>query len=268
MIPDSVTKIGERAFSGCVDLKAVEIGNSVTNILYSAFDNCTSLQDVYYNGTEASWSYVDIGDKNQPLLYANLHMGKMPVFVPDTDTTIPSTESSEPTLAPSTEPEPVPSPSGSQESSTLTTEPTAPQENPALSPIAGADIMVDETDKTVIIDVGTDFALFVSQVNNANITLLQANSQPLSAGMLIGTGCSVQVLNEGGIALSTYEIIVPMDVGGDGRITSSDARTALRAAVSLESIQGIYSKAADANGDGRVTSADARAILRCAVGLN
>ena len=58
------------------------------------------------------------------------------------------------------------------------------------------------------------------------------------------------------------------DVNGDGRITSADARLALRAAVSLETLDAVKLLAADANGDGKVTSADARLILRVAVGLD
>ena len=58
------------------------------------------------------------------------------------------------------------------------------------------------------------------------------------------------------------------DVNDDGRITSADARLALRAAVSLETLDAVQLLSADANGDGKVTSADARLILRVAVGLD
>ncbi len=57
------------------------------------------------------------------------------------------------------------------------------------------------------------------------------------------------------------------DVDGDGQITSSDARSALRAAVGLDSLSEKQKIAADVNKDGAVTSTDARSILRCAVGL-
>ncbi len=57
------------------------------------------------------------------------------------------------------------------------------------------------------------------------------------------------------------------DVNGDGRITSADARLALRAAVSLETLDAVKLLSADANSDGKVTSADARLILRVAIGL-
>ncbi|MBQ6863816.1 MAG: leucine-rich repeat protein [Clostridia bacterium] len=57
------------------------------------------------------------------------------------------------------------------------------------------------------------------------------------------------------------------DADGDGKVTSSDARLALRAAVGLEPLTDAQVKAADADGDGKLTSSDARLILRAAVGL-
>lgn len=62
---------------------------------------------------------------------------------------------------------------------------------------------------------------------------------------------------------------LPGDVNGDGKVTASDARLALRRAVGLET----YAEgspaflACDVNRDGKVTAADARKILRAAVGL-
>ncbi len=49
-IPDSVTSIGEAAFSGCTGLTSVIIGDSLTSIGDSAFEGCTSLETVYFRG--------------------------------------------------------------------------------------------------------------------------------------------------------------------------------------------------------------------------
>ncbi|MBQ8209184.1 MAG: SH3 domain-containing protein [Clostridia bacterium] len=57
------------------------------------------------------------------------------------------------------------------------------------------------------------------------------------------------------------------DVDGDGNITASDARRALRCAAQLETLEGSARIAADATKDGEITSADARLILRCAANL-
>ena len=60
---------------------------------------------------------------------------------------------------------------------------------------------------------------------------------------------------------------LPGDVNGDGAVTSSDARTVLRAAVGLDKLTAEQKKKADVDGDGNVTTADAREILRKATGL-
>lgn len=59
------------------------------------------------------------------------------------------------------------------------------------------------------------------------------------------------------------------DVDGDGRITSSDARLALRASVLLEHYEAGSAQfvAADVDKNGRIQSSDARHILRAAVRL-
>ena len=58
VIPDSVTSIGDLAFYSCKSLTSVEIGNSVTSIGDYAFYNCTSLTSV-----EIGNSVTSIGEK-------------------------------------------------------------------------------------------------------------------------------------------------------------------------------------------------------------
>ncbi len=60
------------------------------------------------------------------------------------------------------------------------------------------------------------------------------------------------------------------DVDADGKVTASDARLALRAAVGLEKYTKGTAKftAADYDGSGAITANDARCILRIAVSLN
>ena len=95
-IPDSVTSIGLRAFSGCKRLTSVTIGNSVdtigydafsdctgltsvtipdsvTTIAYLAFTGCTGLTSVTFCGTKAQWKNINIGKDNDSLKKAVIH---------------------------------------------------------------------------------------------------------------------------------------------------------------------------------------------------
>lgn len=57
--------------------------------------------------------------------------------------------------------------------------------------------------------------------------------------------------------------VVIGDVDGDGKVTASDARLILRAAVGLEDVS---LETGDVDGDGKITSTDARDALRIATG--
>ena len=57
-IPDSVTSIGDWAFSHCTNLKSVAIPDSVKSIGKYAFYDCTNMTDVYYSGSETQWKNI------------------------------------------------------------------------------------------------------------------------------------------------------------------------------------------------------------------
>ena len=57
-IPDSFTSIGSSAFSNCSSLASVVIPDSVTSIGYEAFYGCSSLTTINYCGTEAQWNAI------------------------------------------------------------------------------------------------------------------------------------------------------------------------------------------------------------------
>ena len=68
-----VEVLQESVFSSCQSLKTVTIPKSVTEIQDYAFDYCTSLTDIYYDGTRAEWEEISIGYGNSYLLNATVH---------------------------------------------------------------------------------------------------------------------------------------------------------------------------------------------------
>lgn len=57
IIPDSVIRIGDEAFSFCKSLMEITIPNSVTSIGNSAFFSCSSLKDITIPGSVVSVGY-------------------------------------------------------------------------------------------------------------------------------------------------------------------------------------------------------------------
>lgn len=68
-IPDSVLFIGDFAFSRCDYLKSINIPGNIKRIGNNAFWNC-GLNEVYYGGTAAQWTCIDIGGYNDLFTYA------------------------------------------------------------------------------------------------------------------------------------------------------------------------------------------------------
>lgn len=91
-IPDSVTSIGNYAFSGCSSLTSVTIPDSVTSIGNYAFYGCNSLSEVDVQDL-ASWCKIFFGDEySNPCGYAkSLFVNGTKItdlVIPDTVTTI------------------------------------------------------------------------------------------------------------------------------------------------------------------------------------
>ncbi|MGM9851000.1 MAG: leucine-rich repeat domain-containing protein [Muribaculaceae bacterium] len=91
VIPNSVTKIGNGAFSGCTGLTSVTIPNSVTTIGNDAFFDCTGLTKVIINDISA-WCNIEFLSYHNPLYYAHhLYLGDNEItdlVIPNSVTTI------------------------------------------------------------------------------------------------------------------------------------------------------------------------------------
>lgn len=105
-------------------------------------------------------------------------------------------------------------------------------------------------------------------IQNDWFAVLDSQGNGISADRYVGTGMIMCVVTENGEILSTYGVVVPFDLDGNGRVTTADARTALRQALQLESVTDFSLLAGDANADLKITSFDARVILRAALGLS
>lgn len=58
-IPDSVTAVGNYAFSGCTGLTDITIPNSVVSIGSNAFSGCSALNHVYFDGIQKEWDAIE-----------------------------------------------------------------------------------------------------------------------------------------------------------------------------------------------------------------
>lgn len=74
-IPDGVAIIGGNAFGHNTGLTSITIPASMARIGDYAFTNCIELKDVYYQGTEAEWNSIDKGTGNEYLTSATIHYG-------------------------------------------------------------------------------------------------------------------------------------------------------------------------------------------------
>lgn len=69
VLPETITQIGDRAFSGCDTLGVIILPDSITDIGTSAFTGCTNLTNssIYYTGTVEQWNRINIGESNEIL---------------------------------------------------------------------------------------------------------------------------------------------------------------------------------------------------------
>ena len=80
--PGEIRFFGEEAFYHCNNLKSVSLPDSVIRIRDKAFDECFSLEDIYFSGTKAKWEQIDIREGNTPLLNATIHYESAAPVVP------------------------------------------------------------------------------------------------------------------------------------------------------------------------------------------
>ena len=232
-IPDGIISIGGSQFYGCDMLKSVTIPDSVTSIDESAFDYCGAA--------------IYCSDGSYAQKYATVTGIKFVVTKPAQE------QMSEPTTAPTTEPATEPK-----------TEPaTVPTAEDTVESVAEkidtVKVVKTETGADVLAAVGgTDAAAIRSAAQGAKI--IDKDGKEVSDDAPLATGMKIVLGGE------TVEIAVLGDIDGDAKISVADARLALRQAVSLENLQGVYLLAGKVGRD-TLSVSEARTILRAAVKL-
>ncbi|MBR2466997.1 MAG: InlB B-repeat-containing protein [Clostridia bacterium] len=76
---DTVIGIDGSAFAS-QPIVSVYIPDTVTEIARRAFNGCTALTDVYYDGSADAWSAISISSGNDPLTSATLHLAVVESF--------------------------------------------------------------------------------------------------------------------------------------------------------------------------------------------
>ena len=79
-IPSSLTEVtltgGELpygAFKNCTKITTVRLPASITSIPQNAFNGCSKLADVYFDGTQAQWQKLNVGTGNDVLNNVTMH---------------------------------------------------------------------------------------------------------------------------------------------------------------------------------------------------
>ncbi len=72
VVPDGVTAVPPFSFSDCPNLTTLRVSDTVTSFENGATYKSTNLQTVYYEGSEAQWSQIEIGTNNLPLKNARI----------------------------------------------------------------------------------------------------------------------------------------------------------------------------------------------------
>lgn len=178
---------------------------------------------------------------------------------------ITSTETAPPETTPPTPPtvpDVKPSVTESESDSSNIPVPDSSSIKPAELISVDKNLSVDNVNSLIVLNGTATYAQFLKMIDGNNIVCKNTTGNAISPNSYVGTGYTVNSDSD-----KIYTLILKMDINADGRITSSDARKALRAALRLESLANEYKTAADADSDGKITSSDARQILRAALKL-
>ena len=129
----------------------------------------------------------------------------------------------------------------------------------AVEAVGGKKEVLGSGEKVAVATVGVSAETLINSTDNAK--LLDEAGNEVDGNTPIATGMKLCVGSE------TVAIAVLGDIDSDGAISVSDARLALRAAVKLDTLTGVYEIAAKV-GNVQISVTEARLVLRAAVKLD
>lgn len=129
----------------------------------------------------------------------------------------------------------------------------------AVEAVGGVKGVLGSGEKVAVATVGVSAETLINSTDNAK--LLDEAGNEVDGNTPIATGMKLCVGSE------TVAIAVLGDIDSDGAISVSDARLALRAAVKLDTLTGVYEIAAKV-GNVQISVTEARLVLRAAVKLD
>ena len=268
-IPDGVTSIGVGTFYACRSLASLTIGNGVTSIGWAAFSGCSSMSDVFILNPNClteesaesifpSTATIHSHSGNGVERYAKKYGYNFVSLCTWDNGTV--------TKAPQI------GVAGEKTFTCTVCGATRTEEIAPLVPSVPERIEVKSSDSAKELNdgiVGATHSVTVSELlasSNASFVVDKDGNRIDNSAKTLATGMKI-ILESGGERLEKV-ISVLGDVNGDGEISVSDARGALRAAVGLDKLEGAYLNAARVNGADEVAVSDARSILRAAVALD
>lgn|GEM_PF-1579258 len=257
-LSNNLTELNDEVFYGCAKLEHIFIPASVTELGDSAFYTCSMLSDVYFGGSEEAWNGISITSSNSILYAVNVYFNHSHNYGDWVQNENAGTQSrfcadcnaQEKTFIGGTCPH-------EWDDGKITTPATCKEEGvltltcSLCGEVQSQPIPVDKTKH---------------EWNDGAIT----TPPTVDAEGLKTFTCTVcgETYTESVDKIDPPAMIVYGDVDGDGKITSGDARLALRASVGLETLSQAAHEAADVDNSGSIDAGDARSILRFSVGLD
>ena len=242
-IPNSVTSIHDYAFEGCTGLTSVAIPDSATDIGMYAFCGCPVLTSVTIPDSVKSIEYGAFGycDVNRTVRVDGFkiycHAGTAGYdYAVDNSFDYKVLTGEEVTLA------------------------------------NGSGLTVTNADTRILsgIKCGDTVEAVLGKLTSAeNVKVYDLNGNEITdINTKLGTGTVIKKLAADGEVLDGLTASVKGDVDGDGAITTTDAREALRAAAKLTVLNDAQNLAAEVDGDSTgISTSDARILLRVAAKL-